>query len=122
MALFSRDFQSHSESTPVDPGLPDEERAWSFSAAMRGEMLEIWRRNGDQPSCAVAPAIPLFDARRTIPYGSSRAIPIPAWKYLRSGPSSAATGTGNNAAIGAGSRRGTKVSLAVLLSHPGRLH
>ena len=63
--IFPESFSRIQKELSVDPGLRDGKRAWSLSAAMRGEMLEIWRRNGHQPSCAVARAVPLFDARRT---------------------------------------------------------
>ena len=63
--LFSKTFSRTRKDISVDPGLPDEKRPSSLPAAMRGKMLEIWRRNGHQPSCAVATAAPMFDARRT---------------------------------------------------------
>ena len=63
--FFPKTFSGILKDLSVDPGLPDERRASLLPTVRCGKMLENWRRNGHQPSCAVARTVSLSDARRT---------------------------------------------------------
>ena len=50
--FFPKTFSGTQKGLSVDPGLPEKKSPSSLPAAMRGEMLENWRRSGHQPFCA----------------------------------------------------------------------